>query len=107
MYIHIYIYRERQRERKILRGGIPMSIGSFPGKFESISLSRRNVSRRIGRSTTHARLALLIVKVVACVHANTYYVYIYIYISKQINMHRCMYMYIYIYIYMFISTLSA
>ena len=56
----------------ILRGGIPMSIGSFPGKFESSNLSRRNVSRRIGRSTTHARLALLIVKVVACVHANTY-----------------------------------
>ena len=34
----------------ILRGGILMSIGNFPGMFESSNLSRDNASREIGRT---------------------------------------------------------
>ena len=33
----------------ILRGGILMSMGNFPGKLESSSLSREILSREIGR----------------------------------------------------------
>ena len=36
----------------ILRGGNSQARGGFPGKFESSNLSRRNVSREIGRSHT-------------------------------------------------------
>ena len=34
----------------ILRGRILMSVGDFPGKFESSNVSRDNVSREIGRN---------------------------------------------------------
>ena len=31
-------------------GGIPRPMGEFPGKFDASNVSRRNVSRRIGRT---------------------------------------------------------
>ena len=36
----------------IFRGGILMSMGEFPGSFESGNLSRDNLSREIGRSSS-------------------------------------------------------
>ena len=34
----------------LIRGGILMSMGKFPVKFDSSNVSRRNASRRIGRT---------------------------------------------------------
>ena len=38
----------------LLRGGILMCMGDYPGKFGSSNLNRDNVSREIGRTSVRA-----------------------------------------------------
>ena len=75
-----------------IRGGILMSMGDFPGKFESGNLSRNHVSREIGQKSP-----LLCIYIYIYLYIYMYVcVYIYIYIIIRV------YIYVYIYIYMYI-----
>ena len=73
IYIYTYIYISPNHPANIvdfggfdssiilnLRGGILMSIGGFPGKFESSNVSRDNVRREIGRKPLHGNITCYI-----------------------------------------------
>ena len=110
------------------RAGILMSIGNFPGKFESTNLSRDTLSREIGRivqvvtfwpSRKTRRLSAefghppsrmvwlqYIFKWCGYIYIYIYiymcvcmYIYIYTHIYIHTYIHICIYIYIYIYTY--------